>query len=83
MNINEFGQHSLVTWTEDDLRKERQEMEVQYICVGTNQTFTEDELHICPKCEEKSCPTCGAEIQTIEEYNKNMQINQEKIDNLQ
>lgn len=27
MNINEFGQHSFVTWTEDDLRKEREEDE--------------------------------------------------------
>ncbi len=27
MVINEFGQHSFVTWTEEDLRKERQEWE--------------------------------------------------------
>ena len=25
MGINDFGQHSFITWTEEDLRKEREE----------------------------------------------------------
>ena len=31
MNINDFGQHSLITWTEEDLRKERQDMSEEVI----------------------------------------------------
>jgi len=84
MDINEFGQHSLVTWTEADLRKERIEMEAQYICLSCGETFFyESEIRLCSDCGKQSCPNCGSEVSTIEEYDINMQINQEKIDNLQ
>lgn len=46
-----------------------------YICLTDSSTFTEDELHICPKCGEKSCPKCGGDMQTIEEYDEAMRIN--------
>ena len=42
-------------------------MDKEYICLFGEETFTEDELHICPKCGEFSCPTCGGEVQTVKE----------------
>ena len=47
--------------------------EPEYICLNDGKTFTEDELHSCPKCGEFSCPTCGGEVATIKEYDNAMQ----------
>ncbi len=44
----------------------------EYICLIGYNRFTEDELHCCPKCGEFSCPTCGGEVQTIEDYDAAM-----------
>ena len=53
--------------------------EPEYICLSDGETFCfEDELDICRSCGEKSCPTCGGDIQTIEEYDENMLINSEE-----
>ena len=50
--------------------------EPKYICLSDGETFYyEDELHICSSCREKSCPTCGGDIQTIEEYDEAMEEN--------
>jgi len=43
-----------------------------YICLNDGSTFTENELHSCSNCGEYSCPTCGGEVSTIEEYDKAM-----------
>ena len=76
MNINEFGRTTFITWTEDDLRKERKEMEAQYICLSCDETFIyESEIRLCSDCGKQSCPNCGGEISTIEEYNEAMRIN--------
>ena len=49
-----------------------------YICLSDGETFCyEDELHICRNCGEKSCPTCGGDIQTIEEHYESMRIQEE------
>lgn len=50
-------------------------MDKEYICLSFEETFTEDELHQCPNCGKYSCPTCGGEVQTIEEYDEAMTIN--------
>jgi hypothetical protein len=77
MSIRDFGHNSFITWTEADLRKERQEMD-KYICLVSQETFAKDELHCCPRCGEFSCPTCGGEVQTIREYDEAMRINSRK-----
>ena len=52
--------------------------EPTYICLSDGETFCyKDELHICSSCGEKSCPTCGGDIQTIEEYDEAMRVNAE------
>ncbi len=48
--------------------------EKEYICLGSDQTFTEDEVYTCT-CGKNICPTCGGEVQTIEEYDKAMKEN--------
>lgn len=51
----------------------------EYICLSSEgATFAENELHQCPKCGEYSCPTCGGEVQTIEEYELAMKLNSER-----
>ena len=53
--------------------------ELKYICLSGGETFYfEDELHICRSCGEKSCPTCGGDIQTIKENDENTRINSEE-----
>lgn len=47
----------------------------EYICLGSGQTFTEDELHCSPKYGELSCPNCGGEVDTIENYDEAMKAN--------
>jgi len=47
----------------------------EYICLGSSQTFTEDELYQC-SCGKFSCPTCGGEVSTIEEYEEAMKANE-------
>lgn len=50
--------------------------EPEYICLSNEgDTFTEDELHCCPKCGEFSCPTCGGEVSTIKEYDEAIKAN--------
>ena len=78
MNINNFGHHSLISWTEEDLRKERKEMDKEYICLSTDKTLAESDLRQCPKCKKYSCSICGGEVSTIEEYDKAMRINAEE-----
>ena len=51
--------------------------EPEYICPGSDMTFIEAEIYICP-CGKKMCPACGDEVQTIEEYNENTRINSEE-----
>ena len=53
--------------------------ELKYICLSDGETFYfEDELDICRSCGEKSCPTCGGDIQTIEEHTEAMRIQEEE-----
>lgn len=49
--------------------------EATHICLSTDQTFVEDELYKCPKCNEYLCPTCGGEVDTIENYDEAMKEN--------
>lgn len=50
-------------------------MDKEYICLSNEETFTKDELHTCSNCGEYSCPTCGGQVSTIEEYDEAMRIN--------
>jgi hypothetical protein len=49
----------------------------EFICLtNESHTFTvDDEIHCCRKCGEFSCPTCGGEVSTIEEYDEAMKAN--------
>lgn len=48
----------------------------EFICLSCDDTYTfESELHRCINCGEYSCPSCGGEISTIEEYDEAMRIN--------
>lgn len=48
----------------------------EYICLSCGENYTfEDELHCCSNCGERSCPACGGEVDTIEEYDEAMRIN--------
>ena len=51
--------------------------EPEYICLSGYNRFTEDELHQCDNCGKYHCPTCGGEVQTIEEYDEAMKANAE------
>jgi len=75
MTINDFGHKSFVTHTTGLVERIKKMPDKEYICLSNEETFTEDELHICPNCLTLICPTCGGEIQTIEEYDKAMLIN--------
>jgi len=75
MNINDFGHRSFVTWTDNDLRKERLEMDKEYICLSCLQTYADGDTYFCTNCGEHICPKCGGQCQTIEEYDKAMLIN--------
>lgn len=55
MNIMDFGRRSFVTWTEDELRKERQEDEMTIIS-GTG-SIRSDCQHLA-KCEKRSRYYC-------------------------
>ena len=48
----------------------------EYICLGTGQTFSEDEIFTC-SCGKNICPTCGGGVQTIEEYDEAIRLNNE------
>ena len=49
----------------------------KYICLSDGEIFYfEDELHTCPDCGRKSCPTCNGEISTIEEHTAAIRINE-------
>ena len=51
----------------------------EYICLSGFETFYyEDELRTCRNCGEMSCPTCGGEIQTIEEHTEAIRIQEEE-----
>ncbi len=54
-------------------------MDNEYICLDCEDVFLiEKDLLtvVCRKCGTKEyfCPNCGGEVETVEEYNKNMQI---------
>jgi len=49
----------------------------EYICVSCGETFDDGDTYCCTNCGELLCPKCGGEIQTIEEYNEAMRINNE------
>ncbi len=76
-NINDFGRSSFVNWTPGLIGRVKK-MEKDFICLSNDETFSEDDLHQCPKCGEFSCPTCGAEVSTISEYNKALRDNAEE-----
>ena len=79
MDIMDFGRNSLVTWTAEDLRKEREaEMDKEYICLSCGETYADGDTYSCTNCGELLCPKCGGEIQTIKEYDEAMAINARK-----
>lgn len=45
--------------------------EKPYLCLADDSTYDEDEIRICA-CGKKTCPDCGGDVQTIEEYNEAM-----------
>ena len=49
----------------------------EYICLLTNETFSEDEIRICADCGKKTCMVCGGEVSTEEEYDEAMKANAE------
>ena len=79
MDINKFGRTSFVTWTAEDLRKEREaEMDKEFICLSCSETYADGESYCCTNCSELLCPKCGGQIQTIKEYDEAMLINARK-----
>lgn len=75
-SLRDFGRHSHITWTAEDLRKEREaEMEKEYICLTESCTLDEDEIRICSNCGKKTCFVCGGEVSTIKEYDEAMKAN--------
>jgi len=48
----------------------------EYICLETGKTIAEFDIYICPKCGEKSCPHCGGEVSTIQEYDEALKANE-------
>ena len=74
--ITEFGRNSLVTWTAEDLRKEREaEMDKEYICLTCSRTYADGDTYFCTNCGEHICPKCGGECETIKKYDEAMLIN--------
>lgn len=59
-NLREFGRHNYVTWTEADLRKERQEMDWDYECIICGHRITvplgqKTPPNECEKCHHTWC----------------------------
>ncbi len=46
--------------------------EKNYICLSESKPLDEDEVRICCDCGKHACDTCGGDVVTIEEYDKNM-----------
>ena len=49
----------------------------EYICLSESKPLDEDEVRICSDCGKKTCPDCGGDIQTVEEYEEAMRVNAE------
>lgn len=47
--------------------------EAKYICVNCGQTYAEDEPYKCSDCGKYTCPKCGGDIATTQEYDDAMQ----------
>ena len=76
MGINKFGQRSNITWTAEDLRKEREaEMDKEFICLSCGKTYVDGDTYCCTNCGELLCPKCGGEIQTSQKYDEAMRVN--------
>ena len=69
-----FGRHTGFVRTKGLIERMKTMPDKEYICLTNEETFTEDELHQC-SCGKFSCPTCGGEVSTIEEYDEAMRIN--------
>jgi len=53
-------------------------IEKPYLCLTDDSTYDEDEIRICSDCGKKTCPDCGGDVQTVEEYDEAMRINSER-----
>jgi len=47
--------------------------EEEYICLSSGRTVAQP--NECPDCKRKSCPTCGGDVDTVDEYNEAMKVN--------
>lgn len=45
------------------------------ICLSCDETYADDDTYCCSNCGELLCPKCGGEVETIENYDRNMRIN--------
>jgi len=55
-----------------NLKLEVEMPDMKYICLSCSATFGDGWLNECHKCHVLSCPDCGGEVATIEEYDKAM-----------
>ena len=50
-------------------------MDKEYICLSCDLTLDKDDCRNCVNCKHLSCPDCGGEVITLDEYDKNAQAN--------
>lgn len=51
-------------------------MDKEFICLSCGETYADGHTYFCTNCEERICPKCGGECETIKKYEEAMKANE-------